>query len=60
MLIEDIYRSIGESNWVLYETIPISSVVAYMFPETANWLESADGCAYHIRCMFRALILSIG
>jgi len=35
-------------------------IVAYMFPETVNWLASADEYVSFILCYFRVLIPSIG
>jgi hypothetical protein len=41
-LIEDIYRSIGKSVFLWKMNPRLMFIVAYMFPETANWLASAD------------------
>ena len=42
VLIEDIYRSICKTAGFWKANVPLTFIIAYMFPETANWLASAE------------------
>ena len=60
MLIEDVYRSIGKSSLFGKMNLRVIFIVAYMFPETVNWLASADEYVLLTLYSFCVLIPSIG
>lgn len=59
-MIEDFYRSIGKSAGVFgKQNLRLMFILAYMFPETANWVTSANEYVFLWHFTFRVLIPSI-